>query len=121
MQQLLLYQIVFLVIAVIAVALIFKRFKNDKTSLPTFMLWTFLWVFLVIFAFVPHTIDVVAHMFGIGTGANLLFIISIIGSFYLIFRLYTKIDDLNQNVNDLVRELAIKNEISLDDKDNKKD
>lgn len=30
MQQLLLYQIVFLVIAVIAVALIFKRFKMIK-------------------------------------------------------------------------------------------
>lgn len=71
------------------------------------MLWTFLWVFLVIFAFVPHTIDVVAHMFGIGTSKLIIHNIHN-WMFLLIFRLYTKIDDLNQNVNDLVRELAIK-------------
>jgi hypothetical protein len=120
MQQLLLYQIIFLLIAIIAVILIFKRFKNDKTSLPTFIIWTLLWIFLVIFAFVPHTIDVIAHLIGIGTGANLLFIIAILGCFYLIFRLYSKIDDLDQNINDLVRELAIKNEISLEDDDDEK-
>lgn len=32
-----------------------------------------------------------------------------------------KIDDLNQNINDLVRELAIKNEIILEDEKDKKE
>lgn len=121
MQQLLLYQVIFLIIAIVAVILIYHRYTKEKTSLPTFILWAILWVFLVLFAFVPNIIDSIAHVFGIATGANLLFIIAILGCFYLIFRLYIKIDDLNQNINDLVRELAIKNEIILEDEKDKKE
>ena len=37
---------------------------------------------------------------------------------YAIFRLYVKVDELNRNTTELVRDLAIRNEIKLEDIDN---
>ena len=40
---------------------------------------------------------------------------------YAIFRLYVKIDELNRNMTELVRSLAIKDEIKLNDIDKEKE
>ena len=101
------------------------RYKQHKTTMLTLILWTIVWIVLLIFAFMPQLSDRLAHHFGIGQGVNLLFAIAIIGCFYLIFHLYDKVDKQEQNINRLVKELAIKNEIitkieEIEDNEDKK-
>lgn len=78
--------------------------------MPTFILWIVFWIIILIFAFIPKITDPIAFVFGFGRGLDLLFILGIVGCFYLIFRLYVKIDKLDQNITELVRKLAIENE-----------
>lgn len=88
--------------------------------MPTFILWIVFWIIILIFAFIPKITDPIAFVFGIGRGLDLLFILGILGCFYLIFRLYVKIDKLDQNITELVRKLAIENEekeLNFDSKD----
>lgn len=106
-----LFQILFTILTIISIGIMVLRYKNRKTTFLTLILWTLVWIALLIFAFMPQLSDKIAHHFGIGQGVNLLFAIAIIGCFYLIFHLYDKVDKQEQNINRLVKELAIKNEI----------
>lgn len=106
-----LFQALFTILTIISIAIMVLRYKNRKTTTLTLIIWVIVWIALLIFAFMPQLSDRVAHHFGIGQGVNLLFAIAIIGCFYLIFHLYDKVDKQEQNINRLVRELAIKNEI----------
>lgn len=98
------------IIAILAILLVFDRFNKKKTSLQTFILWIILWVLLAIFAIIPESSTFLANFLGIGRGLDLIFIFAIIGAFYLIFRVYLKIEKLDQDLTKLVRLIAIDNE-----------
>lgn len=49
----------------------------------------------------------VAHFFGIGRAADLVFYICILLSFYCFFTLYIKMQAINENITKMVRKLAI--------------
>ena len=120
-----LFQILFTILTIISLGIMVLRYKQHKTTMLTLILWTIVWIVLLIFAFMPQLSDRLAHHFGIGQGVNLLFAIAIIGCFYLIFHLYDKVDKQEQNINRLVKELAIKNEIitkieEIEDNEDKK-
>ena len=73
--------------------------RVKKITPATFVLWILVCILVNFFAFAPKLSDPLAGFFGFG-------------------RLYVKIDELNRNTTELVRELAIKNEVKLEDIDN---
>ncbi len=111
------YQIVLIIIAIITLAFIYNRFRSKKTTPATFAVWIVAWIVILFFAFNPNTSDPLAGYFGFGRGIDLLLIIGLLLSLYMNFRLYIKFDDLNQQINDLVRALAIRDEVILEDED----
>ena len=69
------------------------------------------------FSFAPRFSDPLAGFFGFGRGLDLLLVLGYALLVYAIFRLYVKIDELNRNTTELVRALAIKDEVKLEDID----
>jgi hypothetical protein len=116
-----LYSIFFIVIAIIAIVFLYFKFRENRISLSSFILWILLWIFIVIFAIEPESSGIFAYLFGITRGLDFIIIIAIIGLLYLCLKLFLRIENLQQDINKLVRELAIKNEIDLDKEDNKKE
>ena len=112
-----LYQILMLLIAVSTIVFAYQRLKNKKSTPAAFVLLIVLWIFLLLFTFKPDFSVPLANLFGIGRGIDLLLIAGLLISLYLGFRLYIKFDDMNQQINDLVRELAIRNEIELEEEE----
>ena len=112
-----LYQVVLLLAAVFTIAFAYNRLRAKKSTPASFVLWIIIWILLLLFAFVPDITMPLANLFGFGRGVDLLVIVGVLISLYLIFRLYIKFDDMNQQINDLVRELAIRNEIELEEED----
>lgn len=121
-ENLMLYQILVVIIAILAILLVFDGFNKKKTSLQTFVLWVVLWIILAIFAIIPESSSVIANLFGIGRGLDLIIIFGIIGSYYLIFRVYLKLEKIDQNITELVRKIAMDKELNydleFDDKEN---
>jgi len=119
-ENIMLYQVLVIIIAILAIWLVYKRFHAKKTSLNTFVLWTLLWIILGIFAFVPESTAFFAEMLGIGSGLNLILIFGIIGAYYLIFRVYLRVEALDRHITELVRKIAIDKEIKYkeDSEDN---
>ena len=112
-----LYQIIIVLIAVLTIVFAYQRVRAKKTSPAAFGLLIVLWLFLLLFAFKPDFSVPLANLFGIGRGIDLLLMVGLLISLYLGFRLYIKFDDMNQQINDLVRELAIRNEIELEEEE----
>ena len=84
-------------------------------------MWVFVCLIVNFFAFAPKFSDPLAGFFGFGRGLDLLLVFGYALLVYAIFRLYVKIDELNRNTTELVRALAIKDEIKLEDIDNEKE
>jgi hypothetical protein len=105
-----LYKILFIVLAILAISFVLGIYKNGKISMKVIILWIFLWFILIIFSLIPDLTTFLANYLGIGRGIDLLFIVGILGAYYLLFRLYLNIENINQDINKLVTEIAIFNE-----------
>ena len=95
--------------------------RVKKITPATFGLWVLVCLIVNFFAFAPKFSDPLAGFFGFGRGLDLLLVFGYALLVYAIFRLYVKIDELNRNMTELVRALAIKDEIKLEDIDNEKE
>lgn len=120
MHRIFLYQIFIIIIAIVAILLVFGLFNRKKISAKTFILWIFLWIIIGIFSFLPDLSGYLANFFGIGRGLDFIFLAAIFFLFYLIFRLYLKIEDMDNEISILVRKIAIENEEKMN-QDKKKD
>ena len=112
-----LYQVVLIIVAIASLAFVYHRLRHKKTTPATFGLWIVAWIIILFFAFNPNQSDPIAGIFGIGRGIDLLLIVGLLLSLYMNFRLYIKFEDLNQQINELVRALAIKDELILEDEE----
>lgn len=83
----------------------------------TTILWTIFWILVSLFAIFPNFSNSFARLFGITRGLDFIIIIVFAVLVYTIFKLYTKIDKLEDDVNKIVKEVALSNEISLDDEE----
>lgn len=110
------YPIVVSFIALIAILYLYQRMSQNNSP-SSYVLWGLIWFFIIIFAFVPELSSYISSFFGISRGLDFLVIVGILLSFYLIFKIYMRIDKLQQDMTKIVRELALNNEISEESKD----
>ncbi|WP_299524259.1 DUF2304 domain-containing protein [uncultured Methanobrevibacter sp.] len=109
------YSFLFPVIAIFAILWFVIRVRSGKNTIGSLIVWTILWIFLVLFALVPDVSMLFAKLFGITRGLDFIFIMVFAVMTYIIFTLYYKIDKLKDDVNKMVKEVALANEISLSD------
>ena len=93
------------------------RYLREKQSLITVILWTVLWLFVILFSIFPNFSSGFASIFGITRGLDFIIIVVFVVLFYIMFILFNKIDKLQDDVNKIVKEVALNNEISLDDEE----
>ena len=113
----LIYSIIVPIIALAAIIVFYFRFRKGKHSLSSFILWTLLWIFIIIVSIFPQSSMIFARIFGITRGLDFIIIVALAFIFYLGIRLYYKIDKLEEDVNKIVKEVSLNNEISLDDEE----
>jgi small membrane protein len=102
-------QILIVLFVIFAWSRVFLRMRDKDIGLGEFILWSIIWVTILIITIFPVTINFLSGIVGIGRGIDLAVYTSIILLFYLMFRLYVKADSQNRELTKVVRELAIKN------------
>lgn len=94
------------IIAIIYGQLVLRVIK-DKTSLIKILFWLFFWAGALVLIWLPQgTIDNIGQFFGVEKGLDLVVYISIIILFYIVLRIYNKVDKLQKDITKLVREIA---------------
>jgi len=102
-------QILLILFALFAWSRAFLRMRGKNISIGEFSFWSIVWLAVIIIGLFPELISNLSEIVGIGRGTDLAIYVSIILLFYLMFRLYVKVDSQNREVTKLVREIAINN------------
>lgn len=83
------------------------RAKDKKITIIELFFWLGIWGGLIFVVFFPNIISRVADLVGIKRGIDVIIYTSVGVIFYLIFRLYVKLEDIEREITKVVRELAL--------------
>ncbi|OEC86126.1 MULTISPECIES: DUF2304 domain-containing protein [Methanobacterium] len=94
-------------IGIIAIIIGILRLKNGKMSLGMALLWTIIWLVIIWISLFPESTNLLAGLTGIGRGLDAVLIFGLILSYYLIFKMYGMIENMDKEITLLVREIAL--------------
>lgn len=100
-------QIFLFTLAVLALIVVVRRYRQKKIGLLPFLLWLPLWGGVAVVILFPEITVTVAGVLGIGRGADLVIYLSIVLIFYLIFRVGVRMERMDREITQIVRSLAL--------------
>jgi small membrane protein len=103
-------QVFLLSLVVLALGLVILRYRQNKISTRGFLLWLVLWVGVTAVIMFPNSTIVVARLLGIGRGTDLVLYTSIILILYFLFRVYVHLEQVDKEITQIVRALALRDE-----------
>jgi hypothetical protein len=103
------YQVIGILIGIFAIILSLKRFKDGKISTFMVILWNVIWIIIILISIYPPSTTTFANIIGIGRGLDLILILGLLLSYYLIFKIYTMIENIEREITILVRQIALQN------------
>ena len=108
-------QILIVAFALFAIVRAFMQFRRGRLPIGWLGFWILFWIGAGVVAVLPQTTDIAARIAGVGRGADFIIYLSLIALFYLVFRIFVKIEDVEREITRLVRKRALED---LDDKMN---
>jgi hypothetical protein len=109
-MALMVYQYIGIIIGIIGIIYTFIRFRDGKMSPGMLLIWSTIWIILIGLSIFPNATGFFAGLTGIGRGLDVILILGLIGCYYLIFRIYNMIDNIEQQITKIAREMALKND-----------
>jgi small membrane protein len=100
-------QFLLLAFALAALAKVLHSYQQRRMAPLDLLFWGLVWIGTAAIIIFPNATSSLAHLLGIGRGADLIMYLSLLISFYLIFRLYVALARLEQAITALVRALAL--------------
>ncbi|MBI5073050.1 DUF2304 family protein [Candidatus Woesearchaeota archaeon] len=100
-------QIIGIIFSLFAWSRVILRYKDKNISTFELAFWSIVWGGVVIIALFPWIFTQISFFFGIGRGVDILLYVGMIVLFYLLFRLYVKLDTQQKEITKLVREMSI--------------
>jgi len=101
-----------LLVTIFIVFILLKLFlqkQKNKISLLSFLIWVLLWLIVLVVFWIPDSTSYLAAWLGIGRGADLVVYVSILVIFYMIFKIFVRLNKIEEDITKVVREDAIKN------------
>ncbi|HAV11403.1 MAG TPA: DUF2304 domain-containing protein [Candidatus Moranbacteria bacterium] len=95
-----------LIFIIFAISRVLLRFNSKELSFKEMFFWLLIWSSVLVAVIFPKVTTDMATFIGIGRGADSAFFISILLLFYLIFRLYVKIDNADKDITELSIKLS---------------
>ncbi len=102
------FVILVITFAIFAASRAILRYRSKDITFSELFFWMIIWLSITIITISPQTSGLAAQIAGIGRGADAAFFISIILLFYLLFRVYVKLEHIERDITELVIRLARK-------------
>lgn len=102
------FQIIIVLFALFALSRTILRIKDKSLKSVEAPFWVTVWVLVIVLAIFPNSLSFITSLVGIGRPVDLLIYLSVILLFYIVFRLYVRIEGLETNITTLTREIAHK-------------
>jgi hypothetical protein len=101
-------QIVLICFAVFAMSRVMIRYRRGNMRTVDLGLWLVFWVAVIVVAWLPDTTNLLARWLGVGRGVDTAMYLSLLVIFYLLFRSFAKIEDLDRQITRIVRANALR-------------
>ena len=113
-----LIQLILTIILAIMLVVTLRRARQGVISWAESALWSMLWIAAAIVILLPQTASVIARLFGVGRGVDIIVYASVTLLFVLVFRLFLTLDRLEQKLTDIVRRDALRDMPAAQEKHN---
>ncbi len=101
-------QVVAVLFALFAFSRAVLRFREGVMLLREFLLWGGIWLVVMIVALLPSTAGWFSQLLGIGRPVDAVMYVSIVVLFYLLFRMYARVEKTQEDISKIVQELALR-------------
>ena len=102
-------QLVILAVVVWGLVLTWKRSREGALSRLAAAAWTLLWLGAATVTVWPSLASRFAAALGVGRGADAVLYIAVISLFYLVFRIFLRLDKIERDITAVIREAALSN------------
>jgi small membrane protein len=100
-------QLLLLAFVLAALARVIHSYSQRRMPMADFLFWILVWMVTASVIIFPEATSFLAHFLGIGRGEDLIIYMSLLISFYLIFRLYVAITHMEQAITEVLRAIAL--------------
>jgi hypothetical protein len=102
-------RVIALFVVVLMLTRLWMRHRRDKISLRRMLVWSSPWLGLGIVMLSPRLADEIAGFLGLetATGIDLVAYVAVGVAFYLLFRVFVRLDQVEHHLTVLTRQLAI--------------
>jgi hypothetical protein len=101
-------QLVLVAFAFFALSRVVMRFRRGGLPLVHLVLWFLFWSATIVVALRPNTSSRVAAFLGVGRGADVVVYLALVLVFYLLFRSFGRIEELERQITRVVRAAALR-------------
>jgi hypothetical protein len=99
-------QIVIWAFVLFVVVKLVKKLRNRDLSLPLFCLWLAFWLGVALITWKTAVLDWLALKVGVGRGADLVIYVALLVLFYLLFRIFVRLNRIEKRISEIVRHNA---------------
>lgn len=103
----LLIQILIVGFVVLTIGRLWARFRRRTISIAELMIWTGFWLAVAVVVLEPNLTWGLARLLGVGRGVDAVLYLAMVGLSYALFREYLHIRRVEQQLTQLVRQLAL--------------
>ena len=101
------FQILILIFVAFVIFKSVKRLTKKEISFWLFLFWVSIWVFVALVSVFPVIIEKAAEFVGIGRGVDLVVYTAVFALFYLMFKIYVRVNKVEKEISQIVRKIAI--------------
>ena len=84
------------------------RFRKQDITFREFIIWAIFWLLVGVAALAPKKTDIIAQWLGVERGVDLLVYISIIVLFFIVFKIIVKLEKIDKDITQIVRNTALR-------------
>lgn len=95
---------------------IYSQMKSRKISTASFIWWLALWLVVLVVFWRPDSTGYLALALGVTRGADLMIYISVLVIFYLLFKIFVRLNKIEDSITRLVRQRALNPKETEDEK-----
>ena len=105
-------QIFSVLLASVAISKSYVDLRAKRESLSLFLFWTLTWIAIVGVALFPNIVQFLIASFGEGrTGLGTFFGMGLVFLYFIVYRIYTKLDRIEQKLTKVVQDLALREDV----------
>lgn len=103
-----LIQFLLIIFSVFVINKAILSFTKRKISLGGLLFWLGLWIAISVVTLLPGTTLVLAKILGVSRGTDVAVYLAIALLFYLIFRIFIKLEKIESDITVIVKEIALR-------------